>query len=313
MTGRPAQGDDGGAAASATASGRTTRRLVSLAMLLAAACCFVGIVAIRHGPSGGQDTAPLTAVTTALADSDLRVAASVTALPDPPGYPLLVAPFVAVLRGTVGAPAWCTPADRVGVPGRDRAQAVARAIADGISVCGMAPAEGAPELPPWYRSQGVLGVASWLVLALGALALLRAGGADTIAREAGLLAFLAFLPAAAGALVQLYHPQDIVSLGLGLGGLAQTIRGRWVPAGALFGAALLSKQFALLLLLPALVVAPGLRPRLALGGTAAAVAAAGMLPFFAAAPRAAPGQPERLQRRRGAFGADRTQPGRCAR
>ena len=68
--------------------------------------------------------------------------------------------------------------------------------------------------------------------------------------------------------------------------MAQAIRGRWVLAGALFGVALLSKQFALLLVIPALVVAPGVRPRLMLGGTAVAVAAAGMLPFFAAAPRA---------------------------
>jgi hypothetical protein len=287
MTGRPAQGDDDGSQSPATARVGSTHRLVSLALLVAAACCFVGVVVVRHGPSDGQDTAPLTAVTTAVADGDLRVAASVTELPDPPGYPLLAAPLVTLFRGSVGAPSWCTPSDRLGAPGGDRAQAVAHAVAEGVPVCGVTPTNGAPPIPPWYRSQGVLGVASWLVMALGALALLRAGGADTIAREAGLLAFLAFLPAAAGALVQLYHPQDIVSLGLGLGGLAQTIRGRWALAGGLFGAALLSKQFALLLLLPALVVAPGRRPRLLLGGTAVAVAVAGMLPFFAAAPRAA--------------------------
>jgi hypothetical protein len=68
--------------------------------------------------------------------------------------------------------------------------------------------------------------------------------------------------------------------------LAQTLRRRWVFAGVLFGLALLSKQFALLLLVPALVVAPRARSRLVLGGTAAGVAAAGMLPFFAVAPRA---------------------------
>jgi hypothetical protein len=286
MTGRPAHGDEDDPLPPVSGPGRDTHRLVSLVLLVAAAFCFVGVVAVRQGPSDGQDTTPLTGVTTALSDGDLQVAATVTALPDPPGYPLLAAPFVALLRGSIGAPAWCIPSDRVGPPGPDRAQKVARAVASGVQVCGVTPAEGAPSLPPWYRSQGLLGVVSWLVMALGALALLRAGGADTIAREAGLLAFLAFLPAAAGALVQLYHPQDIVSLGLGLAGLAQTLRGRWVLAGALFGLALLSKQFALLLLLPALVVAPGTRPRLALGGTAAAVAAAGMLPFFAAAPRA---------------------------
>ena len=251
-----------------------------------AACCYVGVIAVRQGPAGGRDTAPLTAVTTALADGDLRVAASVTSLPNPPGYPLLAAPFVAALRGAVGAPAWCVPPGRLGPPGTGRDRAVAKAVATGVSVCGVSASSGAPVLPPWWRSQGVLGVASWLVLAAGALAVLRAGRADTLAREAGLLAFLAFLPAAGGAIAQLYHPQDVVSLGLGLGGLAQAIRGRWALAGALLGAAVLSKQFALLLLLPAVVVAPGARQRFALGGTAAAVFAAGVLPFLVAAPRA---------------------------
>jgi len=262
------------------------RRVATVALVAAAACCFVGVVAVRHGPAGGRDTAPLTAVTTALADGDLRVAASIDALPNPPGYPLLAAPFVAALRGPVGAATWCVPEGRFGAPGPARDRAVARAVATAVPVCGVDGAGGAPALPPWWRSQGVLGVASWLVLAAGALAVLRAGRADTLAREAGLLAFLAFLPAAGGAVVQLFHPQDIVSLGLGLAGLAQAVRSRWVWAGVLFGAAVLSKQFALLLLLPALVVAPGARQRLALGGTAAVLCAAVLAPFLLADPRA---------------------------
>ncbi len=263
-----------------------TRRLATVALLAAAACCYVGVVAVRHGPAGGRDTAPLTAVTTALADGDLRVAASIDALPNPPGYPLLAAPFVAAFRSAVGAPTWCTPTSRFGAAGPVRDRVVAKAEATGVAVCGVPAATGVPQLPPWWRSQGVLGVASWLVMALGALALLRAGGADSLARQAGLFAFLAFLPAAGGAIVQLYHPQDVVSLGLALAGLAQAVRGRWVWAGVLFGAAVLSKQFALLLLLPALVMAPGTRARLALGGTAAALCAVVLAPFALAAPRA---------------------------
>ena len=98
--------------------------------------------------------------------------------------------------------------------------------------------------------------------------------------------FLAFLPSASSAIVQLYHPQDILSLGLAAWGLAQTLRRRWVVAGALFGLAFLSKQFAVLLLLPALVAAPDLRARARLAAAAAAVFAAGILPFAVAAPRA---------------------------
>ena len=45
-------------------------------------------------------------------------------------------------------------------------------------------------------------------------------------------------------MVQLYHPQDIVSLGLGLAGLALAMRGRWVWAGVLFGVAVLLHEAA---------------------------------------------------------------------
>jgi hypothetical protein len=282
-----AQPDDRRSDMVVAGSGRRTvvrRRLAVLALLMAAAGCYAGIVAVRHGPPPGGDTPPLTAVTTAIADGDFAVAASVTSLPDPPGFPLMAAPFVALFRGAVGSPDWCTPSSRVVVPLRGGVPPARGTV--GITECGTHAGPAGVSLPPWYRAQGILGVASWLVLALGALALLRAGGADSLPRQAGLLTFLAFLPAASSAIVQLYHPQDIVSLGLALAGLSQSIRGRWALAGALLGAALLSKQFALLLLLPALVIAPGRRPRLVLAGSAAALAAIGLLPFVVADPRA---------------------------
>lgn len=254
------------------------RRLVSLSLLVAAAACYVGIVAVRHGPPPGGDTVPLTSVTSALASGDLRAAASVASLPNPPGYGLLAAPFVAAVPSWFGSPTWCAPAGTDAAP----RQSVAHS-GNGASAfqCG-----GEDRLPPWYRSQGVLGLLGWLILAAGGLSLLRASGADSLGRETGLLAFLAFLPAASSAIVQLYHPQDIVSLGLALLGLAQTLRGRWVLAGALFGTAILTKQFAVLALLPALVAAPDGRSRIRLGGTAAAVFVVGLLPFMVSDPRA---------------------------
>ena len=238
-------------------------------MLVVAGCCYLGIVTARQGPPPNGDTVPLTAVTTALADGDLRAAASVASLPNPPGYALLTAPLVASAPSLVGAPTWCTTASRARADSTDR----------GAHPCGQGGG------PPWYRSQAVLGVASWLVLALGGLALLRAAGADSLPRQAALLAFLAFLPAASSAIVQLYHPQDMVGLGLALAALSQTLRHRWILAGVLFGIALLCKQFSVLLLLPALAAAPASRSRIRLGGTAALVVAAGMLPFLAVAPR----------------------------
>jgi hypothetical protein len=249
---------------------------------VAAAACYAGVVAVRQGPPSGGDTVPLTAVSSAVAAGDLRAAASDTSLPNPPGYALWTAPLVAAFPSSLGAAPWCTTVERAdalrGGPGYRHDPTFARDVGE----CGST----AAELPPWYRSQGVLGVGSWLVLAVGSLALLRAGEADSVGRQAGLLAFLAFLPAASSAIVQLYHPQDIVSLGLALGGLALTLRRRWALAGVLFGAAVLTKQFAVLLLLPALVAARDRRSRFTLGTWAVVIFAAGIAPFMAVAPRA---------------------------
>src|SRR5665213_3979758 len=92
------------------------RLVVTLVLLLAAAACYASIVAIRLGPPSGGDTVPLTAVTSALARGDLSVAASAASLPNPPGYPLLAAPFVAAFPSWVGSPEWCTPSARIQPP-----------------------------------------------------------------------------------------------------------------------------------------------------------------------------------------------------
>jgi hypothetical protein len=263
------------------------RRLV---LLIAAFACYVGIVIVRQGPPPGGDTTPLTAVTSALASGRLHAAAANDQLPNPPGYALMTAPLVALFRSGVGSPKWCTTPGRAADIRHVPAYRHDPNFGEDVSECGSAHrlANGAigPPLPTWYRSQGLLGVGSWLVLALGSLALLWAAGAASGAREAGLLAFLAFLPAASSAIVQLYHPQDIVSLGLALGALALVLKRRWIAAGALFGVAVLTKQYATLLLLPALAAAPGIGPRLRVGVSAAVVFAAGLAPFFLSAPHA---------------------------
>jgi hypothetical protein len=241
--------------------------MVVLALLVVASAAYLGVVTLRHGPNPVGDTVPLTSVTTALADGDLHAAAAVSSLPNPPGYALLVAPVVAAFGPWVGSPIWCTAPNPT--------------VSATAHPCG-----GVDPLPPWYRSQGVLGLSGWLILALGSLALLRAAKADTLTNQAGMLAFLVILPATSSAIVQLYHPQDLVSLGLALFGLAQALRGRWLWAGALFGTAFLTKQFAVLLLLPALVVAPDTRARARLAVVATLVFAAGIVPFLMADPRA---------------------------
>lgn len=264
-----------------TVSQTFRHRIVTVVMLVAAAACYAGIVSVRHGPAPAGDTGPLTAVTTALSTGDLGAAAANTSLPNPPGYPLLASPLVAAFRSTIGSPAWCSSDSRVAPPPHPGPGLPEAGIT--ASACGTADPNAAPR---WYRSQGLLGVLAWLVLAAGALALLRAGGADTRGRTAGLLAFLAFLPSASSAIVQLYHPQDIVSLGLALGGLAQALRQRWVVAGLLFGVAILTKQFAVLLLLPAVASVPDRRAGTRLVIPAGLVFAAGLLPFLVSAPHA---------------------------
>jgi hypothetical protein len=259
--------------------------------VIVAAACFAGVVVIRQGPPPGGDTTPLTAVTSALANGHLRAAAQNDGLPNPPGYPLLAAPFVAAFPSWVGAATWCTQPGRADdLRPRGMAASDSRAFGVDVGECGsprrLADGDLGPSRLPWYQSQGLLGVLSWLVLAAGGVVLLRAADADTPARMAALLALLAFLPAAASAIVQLFHPQDMVSLGLSLFAMAQLLRRRWLVAGVLFGAAVVTKQYAALFVLPALVVAPGNRQRAKVGLAAVVVSAVVMTPFFVEAPRA---------------------------
>jgi 4-amino-4-deoxy-L-arabinose transferase-like glycosyltransferase len=71
---------------------------------------------------------------------------------------------------------------------------------------------------------------------------------------------------------------------LSAGGLALVLRRRWAAAGLLFGLAFLTKQFAVLVLLPALVAAPDGRGRRRIIGAAVTVVVVGLLPFLAVAP-----------------------------
>jgi hypothetical protein len=265
-------------------------RVLGAVLVLVATACYLGIIVVRQGPPSGGDTVPLTAVTSAIAGGRLHAAASNDSLPNPPGYAVLIAPLVAAFPSLVGASDWCTTATRAAALRPATVSSSNSSFAVEVAECGsdrrLADGAMGPPLRQWYRSQGVLGLLAWVVLALGALALLRAAGADSVGTRVGVLGFLVILPSASSAIVQLYHPQDILSLGLGLTALAQGFRGRWVLAGALFGAAFLTKQFAVLLLIPALAAGPDGRSRLRCVLAAVAVFGAGILPFLISAPRA---------------------------
>src|SRR5580704_19496735 len=93
------------------------RTLLGLVPLVGAAACYFAIVVARQGPPPEGDTTPLTEVTSALASGQLHVAAADDGLPNPPGYPLLAAPFVAAFPSLVGSPTWClTPSRAAGRP-----------------------------------------------------------------------------------------------------------------------------------------------------------------------------------------------------
>jgi hypothetical protein len=102
-----------------------------------------------------------------------------------------------------------------------------------------------------------LGYASWIALLAGFIGLLRAAGRGRSRWEAFGVVFLALVPIGWMPLLFEYHPQDVVALGLGLAGTACALRRKWLWAGVLVGLAITSQQFAILILAPLVIVAPG--------------------------------------------------------
>ena len=203
----------------------------------------------------------------AIADGDLAAAAHDSILPQPPGYALLTSPLVLAFRPLIGASEWCDgrvpPVTRLFLPWCKPAQLAGH---------------------KWYRSQGVLGILAWIVFAAGCLWLLRVAGAGGGLAEALLVMVLAAIPAASDAVVETFHPQDLVCVGLCVAGLAEALRRRWVATGVLFGVAVLCKQFALLPLVAVLAAAPGWGARARVVAPALVVVACGVIPFAAVDP-----------------------------
>ncbi len=230
---------------------------------------FFGIVYVRGGPPPTSvDTYSVVRPTTALSEGNLAEAARESVYPQPPGYPLLASPFVVVFRPLVGSQTWCSD------------KPLPAFIQYLQHSCTEARRTGTALPPPWYRSQALLGILAWIAMAGGCLWLLRAAGAGGGILEVAAVGLLAALPPASDAMVQTFHPQDLVCVGAIAAGLGETVRRRWVAVGVCFGVAFLCKQFALLPLVAVVVAAPGWRPRLRIAGPATAVVVAGVLPFL---------------------------------
>jgi hypothetical protein len=245
---------------------RPVARRTRIAVYALALTSFVGIVAVRGGPSLG-DAYGVTAPTTALANGDLHAAAKASILPQPPGYAWLAAPFVVVLRPVLGTPTWCD----------GRAPTVVRPL---IPWC----ARDQLASHRWFRSQALLGLLAWVVMVAGCVRLLRVAGAGRGLAEMLLVTALAVIPAASDGIVQTFHPQDFVAVGLSAAAMGEAMLRRWVTAGVLFGLAFLCKQFALLALVATLAAVPTGRTRVRMAGAALAAVACGLLPFIVSDP-----------------------------
>ncbi len=255
---------------------------VRFVVYVGACVAFVVILFVRGGPNPAEtDAHAVTLPTTAISRGQLGAAERDTVVPDPPGYPLLMSPLVLVLRPWVGSPRWC---DDKPIP------AILRSTGDKYFLSVLGPctarhgADHGKPYPIWYRSQALLAILAWIVLATGAVMLLRATGAGRGVGEAMLVVALAVLPAASDAIAQTFHPQDLMSVGLICGGTAQALRRRWVAVGALFAVAFLCKQFAVLPLLAVLGAAPGWQARARVTAVVVGVVALGVVPFYIAAP-----------------------------
>lgn len=138
---------------------------------------------------------------------------------------------------------------------------------------------GLPAMARWSVKSGAvlptlrLGYMGWFVLMAGLIALLRVAGRGRRGWEPTTLALVAILPPVWMCIEEYFHPQDLMALGLGLLAVACALRDRWIWAGILVALAVLTQQYALLIAIPLLVVAPWPRKPPFVGGAVLAVIA----------------------------------------
>lgn len=121
-----------------------------------------------------------------------------------------------------------------------------------------------------------IGYVAWLFLLVGLVLVLRAGGRGRCGWEPATLIVVACLPPVWLTLESSFHPQDLLAMGLALSAMAFGLRGRWLICGILIALAFFAQEFALLVAVPLLFVAPRDR-RLIYLVSALATAAVGVL------------------------------------
>ncbi len=101
-----------------------------------------------------------------------------------------------------------------------------------------------------------IGYLGWFALMAGIVALLRTTERGRSRWEPAVALLAACTPMVWTCVQSTFHPEDLLALGLALGALACARRGSWAAAGVLIGLGFLSQQFALLVAVPLLVLAP---------------------------------------------------------
>jgi hypothetical protein len=202
---------------------------------------FVGLIATFAGPSD-VDVGESVNSTWAIAHGQIACAYPSV----PPGGEPLAAPLYPLASGAVAAITEIghgTPfpaAEALGPDCRNAAQAIHE----------------------WSLRSGALGPTtwigclSWLALMAGVIAWLRASGRGRRGWEPATLVVVAALLPVWGCVQNFFHPQDLLALGLALAAMACARGGRWLMAGVVCALAVLSQQFAFLVAVPLLMVAP---------------------------------------------------------
>lgn len=124
------------------------------------------------------------------------------------------------------------------------------------------------------------GYLGWIVLAAGIVAVMRSSGRGRNAWEPAALIAVACAPPVFMCLQNLFHPQDLLAMGLILLAVSCAQRNAWVWAGVLIGLAFTSQQFALLAAAFLFVFVPAKR-RLVFSMSAVAIVAVVVVPLMA--------------------------------
>jgi hypothetical protein len=104
-----------------------------------------------------------------------------------------------------------------------------------------------------------LGSACWLVLLAGVVVMLRTTRRGRTRWEPLAVVVVACAPGVAASMWEMFHPQDLASVGMMLIAMACVRRDRWIGAGVAIALAVETQQFALLLAVPLVVLAPSRR------------------------------------------------------